>query len=54
LNTVDERTWADLPVLPIGQPTALLAVAPALAGVIDDAGPGWLWSGPLQSVSGWS
>ncbi len=53
LSTVNDRTWSDLPVIPLGQPTAIFAVGPSLAGVIDQPGSGWLWSGPLQSVPDW-
>jgi ABC-type transport system substrate-binding protein len=53
LSTVNDRTWSDLPVIPIGQPTAIFAVGPSLAGVLGQAGSGWLWSGPLQSVPDW-
>lgn len=51
--TIDDLVWADLPVIPLGEPTAVFAVAPELTGVVADAGPGWLWSGPLAGVSGW-
>ncbi len=53
LSGVNDRTWSDLPVLPIGQPTAVFAVGPSLVDVMADIGSGWLWSGPLQSVPEW-
>jgi ABC-type transport system substrate-binding protein len=52
LSTVNDRIWSDLPVIPVGQPTAIFAVGPSLSGALEQAGPGWLWTGPLPSVAG--
>ncbi len=49
----DSRLWSDLPVLPIGEPTAILAVGPSLQRGADQSGVGWLWSGPLLGLPRW-
>lgn len=53
VNSLEQPLWADLPIIPLGQPTAVFAVAPALGSVIRQVGPGWLWTGPLAAVAGW-
>ena len=54
LGSADSRLWADLPILPIGEPTAILAVGPSLQRATAGNGDGWLWSGPLQGLPGWT
>ncbi len=43
----DPGLWVDLPVLPVGQPQAVFAVAPDLTAVLGGAHPGWAWTRPL-------
>lgn len=50
---IDALLWADLPVIPLGEPSAVFAVAPELTSVVAGAGPGWLFTGPLAGASGW-
>ncbi|MGI8416092.1 MAG: ABC transporter substrate-binding protein, partial [Nakamurella sp.] len=52
-STIDGSLWSALPTLPLGQPIAQFAVAPALARVMAGAGPGWLWTGPLPALPSW-
>lgn len=54
LGPTDSRLWSDLPILPIGEPTAILAVGPSLQRATIGNGDGWLWSGPLQGLPQWS
>ncbi|MDQ6656743.1 MAG: ABC transporter substrate-binding protein [Actinomycetota bacterium] len=52
-STIDASLWSALPSLPLGQPIAQFAVAPALARVMTGAGAGWLWTGPLAALPAW-
>ena len=49
----DPGLWVDLPVLPLVQPQAVLAVSPGLQPVLDGDHPGWAWTGPLAGLAGW-
>lgn len=49
----DPGLWVDLPVLPLLQPRAVLAVSPGLQPVLDGDHPGWAWTGPLAGLAGW-
>lgn len=53
VDVADELLWADLPVLPLIQPSAVFAVAEPLRSVLDGPHDGWMWSGPLSGLSGW-
>lgn len=49
----DPGLWVDLPVFPLMQPQAVLAVSPALRPVLAGDHPGWSWTGPLAGLAGW-
>ncbi|WP_420122916.1 ABC transporter substrate-binding protein [Nakamurella sp.] len=49
----DPGLWVDLPVLPLVQPRAVLAVGPGLQAVLTEDHPGWAWTGPLAGLAGW-
>lgn len=49
----DPGLWVDLPVLPLMQPRAVLAVSPGLQPVLNGDHPGWAWTGPLAGLAGW-
>jgi len=53
VGAADPSLWADLPVLPLMQPSAVFAVAEPLRTVLDGSHEGWMWSGPLSGLSGW-
>ena len=53
VGAADPALWADLPVLPLMQPSAVFAVAEPLRTVLDGSHEGWMWSGPLSGLSGW-
>lgn len=53
VTAVDPILWADVPVLPLLQPSTIFAVGPALRAVVDGSHKGWLWTGPLSGLSGW-
>jgi len=50
---LDGLLTAALPVLPISRPTAVFATSAAVAPVLSDAGPGWVFSGPLIGLARW-
>lgn len=52
-SSVDAAIWAELPVLPLGQPVSTFAVGPGLAAVLDGPTGGWVWSTPLQDAQDW-
>lgn len=52
-SALDPLLWADLPVIPLGEPTAVFAVTPGLTSVVAGSGPGWLFSGPLAGAPRW-
>ena len=52
-SAADPALWADLPVLPLIQPSAVFAVAEPLRTVLAGPHEGWMWSGPLSGLSGW-
>jgi hypothetical protein len=49
----DPALWADLPVLPLIQPSGVFAVSESLRTVLDWSHEGWMWSGPLSGLSSW-
>lgn len=49
----DPNLWADLPVLPLVQQSAVFAVSESLRTVLVGDHLGWLWTGPLIGLSGW-
>jgi ABC-type transport system substrate-binding protein len=49
----DPGLWVDLPVLPLIQPRAVLAVSSDLQAVLDGDHPGWSWTGPLAGLASW-
>lgn len=49
----DPGLWVDLPVLPLTQPQAVLAVSPDLRPVLAGDHPGWAWTGPLAGLAAW-
>ena len=52
-TAADPSLWADLPVLPLIQQSAVFAVAEPLRTVLEGPHDGWAWSGPLSGLSGW-
>ncbi len=53
VTAADPSLWADLPVLPLIQQSAVFAVAEPLRSVLAGPHDGWNWSGPLSGLSGW-
>ncbi len=53
VTAADPLLWADLPVLPLTQQSAVFAVAEPLRSVLAGPHQGWNWSGPLSGLSGW-
>ena len=53
VSAADPPLWADLPVLPLIQPSGVFAVAEPLRTVLAGSHEGWMWSGPLSGLSGW-
>lgn len=53
LSDVGTAVLAALPVIPLGQPQAVFAVAPELRSVLSGSRAGWLWTGPLAGLAGW-
>lgn len=49
----DPGLWVDLPVLPLIQPQAVLALSPGLRPVLAGEHPGWSWTGPLAGLASW-
>ena len=49
----DPSLWAELPVLPLIQQSAVFAVAEPLRSVLEGPHDGWGWSGPLSGLSDW-
>ena len=49
----DPTLWADLPVLPLLQQSAVFAVSESLRSVLAGDQRGWMWTGPLIGLSGW-
>jgi ABC-type transport system substrate-binding protein len=49
----DPTLWADLPVLPLQQQSAVFAVSESLRTVLAGDQRGWMWTGPLIGMSGW-
>lgn len=53
LGDVGTAVLAALPVIPLGQPQAVFAVAAELRSVLSGSRAGWLWTGPLAGLAGW-
>jgi ABC-type transport system substrate-binding protein len=49
----DPTLWADLPVLPLMQQSAVFAVSESLRTVLAGDQRGWMWTGPLIGLPGW-
>ena len=52
-RAADPALWADLPVLPLIQQSAVFAVSESLRSVLDTPHQGWMWTGPLSGLSSW-
>ena len=53
VTDLDPELWADLPVLPLVQQSAVFAVSLSLQSVLQGSTAGWVWTSPLSGLSQW-